>query len=180
MVMLIPNSERLCYALMGPADAEDLYDLDQDPDVMKYINGGKTTSREDLDAVFLPRLAAYTNPEKGWGLWKVSLLESNEFIGWVLVRPMHFFSQQTDWDDWELGWRFKQKHWGLGYATEAASQVMQSLQASQKLKRFSAIAMPENTASIAIMKKLGMRYLKTDLHKDPLGDEQVVYYSVDI
>ncbi|WP_395374312.1 GNAT family N-acetyltransferase [Marinicella sp. W31] len=174
----IPDSERLSYALMDASDADHLYDLDQDPAVMKYINGGKITSREEVDTVFLPRMAAYRDSEKGWGLWKISLLESNEFIGWVLVRPMHFFSEQPDWNDWELGWRLKQIHWGYGYATEAARQIMQSLSETQKLERFSAIAMPGNTASISIMKKLGMQYQKTDVHKDPLGDEEVVFYSV--
>ena len=173
------DSERLCYALMGPQDEDDLFDLDQDPAVMKYINGGKISSREHIQNVMLPRMAEYSNPEKGWGIWKVSLLDSNTFIGWILVRPMYFFDEQTAWDDWELGWRFKQSAWGKGYATEAARQVMQALQNHEDVNYFSAIAMPDNAASIGIMKKLGMRYIKTDLHKDPLGDEVVVYYSKD-
>jgi RimJ/RimL family protein N-acetyltransferase len=40
--------------------------------------------------------------------------------------------------------------------------------------------MPGNAASINIMKKLGMSYIKTDIHRDPLGDEEVVYYTLEI
>ncbi len=165
---------------MNDQDADLLYQLDQDIEVMRYINGGEMTSREDIQQVFLPRMASYTNAEKGWGLWKVTVSDSDEFIGWILVRPMDFFSEKPQWDNLELGWRFMQKAWGHGYATEAASAIMHKLRARGLAKQFSAIAMPGNQASIQIMKKLGMTYLKTDINKDPLGDVEVVYYQTSV
>ncbi len=179
MMIQIADSERLSYALMDESHAEWLYQLDQDPEVMKYINGGKPSSRKDIQEIMLPRMASYRNPEKGWGLWMVSTIDGNDFIGWVLVRPMHYFNELRDDADWELGWRFMQKSWGLGYATEAAQAVISALKAQCSQHRFSAIAFPDNSASINIMKKLGMSYVKTGIHKDPLGDEEVVYYTVD-
>lgn len=176
--MLIRDSERLSFSLMGPDDAQLLFELDQDVEVMRYINGGKMTTMQDVHDVFIPRMAQYTDKNKGWGLWKVCLSQSQEFIGWVLVRPMDFFNEQTQWDNLELGWRFKRAAWGKGYATEAAQQIKSALIATQDISKLSAIAMPENKASIAIMKKLGMHYLKTDINKDPLGDEEVVFYEV--
>lgn len=175
--MKIVNSDRLSYALMSDADADLLYELDQDVEVMRYINGGKMTTRQEVQDVFLPRLAQYTNADKGWGMWKLTTTDSNEFIGWVLVRPMDFFSGEPKWDDWELGWRLMRKAWGRGYATEAAKHLMHHLKSTQDLQKFSAIAMPGNEASINIMKKLGMTYQKTDIYTDPLGSEEVVYYS---
>jgi len=174
----INNSERLNFKLMGAKDAMLLFELDQDAAVMKYINGGKLTSMKEIKEVYIPRMAEYTRAEKGWGLWQVNVTNTQEFIGWILVRPMHFFSEQPQWNNWELGWRFKQASWGKGYATEAAKQIMNTLASTQSVKYFSAIAVPDNLASINIMKKLGMQYLKTDLHQDPLGDMKVVYYQV--
>lgn len=176
--MKIKNSERLSFALMSAADAELLFQLDQDVEVMRYINGGKLTTRQDVQNVFLPRMAKYANSEKGWGLWKVSVVDTNEYIGWILVRPMDFFNEQPQWDNWELGWRFMRKSWGHGFATEAAAHIMNALTVTQAVSKFSAIAVAENHASINIMKKLGMSYLKTGLHKDPLGDMEVVFYQV--
>lgn len=176
--MKVIDSERLSFALMGPEDAQLLFELDQDVEVMRYINGGKMTTMQDVHDVFIPRMAKYTDANKGWGLWKVCLRSSHEFIGWVLVRPMDFFSENPQWDNLELGWRFKRSSWGKGYATEAAEQIKSALINSQDIKKLSAIAMPDNKASINIMKKLGMQYLKTDLYKDPLGDEVVVYYEL--
>jgi RimJ/RimL family protein N-acetyltransferase len=165
---------------MDESDTQDLFDLDQNPDVMKFINGGKTTSMDDIKNIFLPRMASYTNPDKGWGLWKVNVLQSNLFIGWVLVRPMDFFTENPQFNDLELGWRFKQESWGKGYATEAAKQIMQALIENKSATEYSAIAVTENQASINIMKKLGMKFQKHDIHKDPLGDMQVDYYSLKV
>nr|WP_281368203.1 GNAT family N-acetyltransferase [Simiduia aestuariiviva] len=162
---------------MGVHDAELLFELDQDPEVMKYINGGSPTSRQDIDNVMIPRMMRYRNPEKGWGIWKVLLSEDQQFIGWILVRPMGFFSETPDWENLELGWRFKRETWGKGYATEAAAAIAAAFSTKADVATLSAIAVPENTASIAVMEKLGMRYLKTDLHRDPLGDAEVVYYA---
>jgi len=178
--MQVPDSERLSYALMGPEDAELLYELDQDQEVMRYINGGHMTTRQEVADIFLPRMAKYTHAEKGWGLWKVITRQDQQYIGWVLVRPMDFFSDQPQWHDIELGWRFKRVAWGQGYATEAARAVSQALIDLGEATHLSAIAMPGNAASIGIMKKLGMTYIKTGIHRDPLGDEEVVYYSKNI
>ncbi len=178
--MQVDDSERLSFSQMGDSDADLLFELDQDVEVMRHINGGKITSMQEIHEVFLPRLSKYKNLEKGWGLWKITLTKTCQFIGWILVRPMCFFSDQPQWDNWELGWRFKRSAWGNGYGTEAAQHVMNTLAEKQDVRKFSAIAVPGNQASINIMKKLGMKYLKTELHEDPLGDMEAVYYELDL
>ena len=178
--MNITDSSRLSYRLMTENDAQLLYELDQDPAVMKFINGGKPSSMDTITNSFIPRLKAFSNPDKGWGLWQVNTLDENSFIGWILVRPMHFFSDERNDEDLELGWRFKQMSWGKGYATEAAKHIALKLQQQNTYKAFSAIALENNHSSIGIMHKLGMKYLKHYVHKDPLGDLDVVLYSVTI
>ncbi|MBT0587642.1 GNAT family N-acetyltransferase [Alteromonas sp. SM 2104] len=169
------------------ADADLLYRLDQDPEVMRFISGGKPTSWSDITTVFSPRLAAYINSAKGWGLWGCFSTDTEDFIGWVLVRPMGFFDEHKLFDssqclrdiDIELGWRFKRAAWGKGFATEAAAHIMKSLNDLHGYRQFSAVALPQNSASIAIMKKLGMRFISRGLHRDPLGDMQLDTYSIE-
>lgn len=183
MGMTIPDSERLSYRPLTAADEALLFALDQDPAVMQYINGGKPSSPEEIRDTFIPRLERYADTEKGWGLWGVFLPgqpEHDGFIGWILIRPMHFFSDSPDWHDLEIGWRFKQQSWGKGYATEAARAVVEVVTALASVTHLSAIALPENTGSIGIMKKLGMHYSKTDLHRDPTGDMTVAYYTMTV
>ena len=178
--MKIHNSNRLSYQLMNANDAQLLFELDQDPAVMKYINGGKPTTKEDIENIYIPRVVSYTNTSKGWGLWKVTVNQSHEFIGWILVRPMDFFSDQPQLENLELGWRFMKKSWGNGYATEAAQHIMSVLIKNRSATQFSAIVVSDNLASISIIKKMGMRFQKQDIHKDPLGDMFVEYYIIDV
>jgi RimJ/RimL family protein N-acetyltransferase len=176
----VAPSERLYFRLLeaNQDDGNLLFELDQDVEVMHFINGGKPTSRDEIAEVFLPRLNAYRDAEKGWGLWAVFQSEDDQYLGWVLVRPMHFFSDSPDFDDIELGWRFKKSSWGKGIATEASKQIMYALHEQCHYKLFSAIAVTENYASIAIMKKLGMTFQSSGIHKDPLGDMLVDTYQV--
>ncbi|RHW77824.1 GNAT family N-acetyltransferase [Colwellia sp. RSH04] len=176
--MKVNHSERLSYRLMDQNDGDVLYQLDQDPEVMQFISGGKTNTMDDINNIFLPRMEKYTCPEKGWGLWQVCDKSTQEYLGWILVRPMDFFSDEPKYKDLELGWRFFKKAWGKGYATEAASAIKNALAEQTDIDYFSALAVEENIGSINIMKKLGMTFLKKELHKDPLGDLDVVYYQM--
>ena len=176
--MKIANSARLSYRLMDENNAEELFQLDQDPAVMKFINGGTPSSREQVKTVLIPRMQAYRDADKGWGLWQVNHTETGEYLGWVLVRPMYFFSDNPEVDNLELGWRFFQSTWGKGYASEAAQHIKQQLSHDKSIKSFSAIANENNFASVGVMKKIGMAYVKTYLHTDPLFECDVVYYQI--
>ncbi|QFU22837.1 GNAT family N-acetyltransferase [Shewanella eurypsychrophilus] len=193
--MIITETQRLRFDFMTKDDAISLFELDQDVEVMRFINGGKMTSMDDIESIAIPRLQSYANQVEGWGIWKVSLndltadtmnvslgLGTKErldtYLGWILVRPMDFFSDKPQWDNLELGWRFKQAAWGKGFATEAAFAVMNVVSQSSKINKISAIAIEENVGSINIMKKLGMSFLKKGIHKDPLGDMELVFYQM--
>lgn len=176
--MEIANSSRLKYRLMDSSDAEALFQLDQDPQVMKFINGGKVSTEETIATVLIPRMERFRDVEQGWGLWHISISATNEYIGWVLVRPMNFFSDQPEFNNLELGWRFFQSSWGKGYASEAAQHIKNHLAKNKQYKTFCAIADENNFGSIGVMKNLDMSYLKTYFHKDPLFETNVVYYQV--
>ena len=178
--MNIDNSARLSYQLIDKKDSKFLFQLDQNPEVMRYINGGNMSTRKDIGEVFIPRHNAYKNVEKGWGLWKVTVISTQAEIGWILVRPMGFFSDQPIWHDIELGWRFLQSTWGKGYASEAAVHIQQLLAKQTENKSFSAIAVKDNLGSITVMKRLGMKYIKAYIHSDSqLGDLDVVLYRIE-
>lgn len=146
---------------------------------MRFINGGEPTPMVVIEEVAIPRMLKYSLPERGWGLWKAQLLSNDEFLGWILVRPMYFFSPElpTEESNLELGWRFHQSAWGKGYATEAARAVATALRNEKLCDTFTAIAMEDNLASINIMKKLGMRFEKKAIHKDELWQAETVYYG---
>lgn len=177
--MDISNTSRLQFHFVTAADADFLWLLDQDDEVMKYV-GGHKTSKEAIADKFIPRIQAFADKDKGWGLWRVSEVNApHDDLGWILVRPLGFFTGNRDDENMELGWRFHRKTWGQGIATEAAAQVKAALMA-QGYRRFSAIALPENTASIAVMKKLGMTFSHLYHYQDAAFDDEVVVYQLNI
>lgn len=165
---------------MGQEDAQALWELDQDPEVMHFINGGKPNSMQTINEVFLPRMQAYTNANKGWGLWQVCDKASYEYLGWVLVRPMDFFTDKPNFIDLELGWRFFKKAWGKGYATEAAIAIKDAIASQTDIHYVSALAIEENIGSVGVMKKMGMNFTKKYTHQDPIGDFIAVHYQMSV
>jgi len=178
--MKITNTKRLSFRLMGQNDAQALWELNQDPEVMKFINGGKPESMDDICTKYLPRIEKFTVSKKGWGLWQVSNKVTQEYLGWVLVRPMDFFTDTPKFNDIELGWRFFKKTWGKGYATEAATAVKDAIANQTDIHYISAIALEDNLASVGVMKKMGMTFVKKYTHIDPMGDFIAVHYQMPV
>ena len=175
--MNIPVTKRLNFKLMDKNDWPQLYELDQDPAVMQYLTRGVPSSLDQIKSRSVPQMLTYRNAEKGWGLWQITKKQSNAFIGWILVRPMHFFSTAPDYSDIEIGWRFKQASWGHGYATEAAAAICLEIAKQSEVNAISATAVKDNLGSIKIMEKLGMQFIKSYLESDEYGDLPAVLYS---
>ena len=183
--MIINDSERLSFKLMSASDVQALWQIDQDPAVMKFLSDGIPTSMDKIKTIFIPRMEKYRNSEKGWGIWQVSDKRSNQYLGWVLIRPMGFFSETPDLSNLELGWRFFQHAWGKGYATEAAISIKNAIVANanrlnSEVMHVSALAVVDNLASIAVMKRMGMQFVKAYLHKDPIGNFDAVHYQMTV
>lgn len=176
--MHIPDTTRLTFHFMTRDDKERFCELDRDPEVMKYVTGRPMT-REDIEGTVLPRIAKYADRERGWGLWGMTRRDNGCYIGWVLVRPMHFFEpDRRDDTDLEIGWRLFRSEWGRGYATEGARAVVEALREHRACERVTAIAVKENTASTNVMTKLGMTFVREEVYDDPdLGDPICVVYS---
>ena len=85
--MIIIPSARLSYTLMTKADSELFFQLDQDPQVMRFLNGGKPATMTEINEIFIPRMERYLNEQKGWGLWQVNISSSkNILVGYSRVQ----------------------------------------------------------------------------------------------
>lgn len=176
MLQITPSS-RLNFVLMSMQDADLLHLVDQDEEVMRYLNGGKRSSMQQIQDVMMPRMALYRDEQTGFGIWQVRRSEDNCYLGWVLIRPMHFNTDSPSKDDAEIGWRFMRPYWGQGYASEAAKAIACAVfQHNPQLRFLSATATPDNAGSIAVMKKLGMDYVKHYVHRDSFGELDAVLY----
>lgn len=163
---------------MDGRDAPLLYELDQDPEVMRYLNGGQPSTWEQIEQLFVPRFTRYTDPASGRGLWEVRTRDVGEYLGWILVRQYGFDTSYHEPDNIELGWRLKRHCWGRGIATEAAAAIIGALRRQPGIRAFCAVADPANLGSLGVMRKLGMRHVDQRIHHTPWKDYDVLYYEM--
>lgn len=148
------QTERMILRQFEMDDVDNLVDLDSDPAVTRYINGGQSTSREFIVEKVMPRIFAYYEHLEQQGIWAVNEKTTGRFMGWFHLRPNHADPAET-----ELGYRFKQQYWGQGLATEGSLALIKKGFESLNLDIIVAIADPENSASIRVMEKAGLKYL---------------------
>jgi [ribosomal protein S5]-alanine N-acetyltransferase len=152
------TTERLYLREFTLDDAKLIYELNSDPLVTKYTEKGPDKNLEDaLKRLKNDILPQYKNRV---GRWAVFLKENDEFIGWCGVKYVEKENVYT------LGYRFFPKYWGKGYATEAAKASLEYATNVLHIKGIIAKAMNVNTASIHVIKKLGMVYLKNEICAD--------------
>ena len=109
-MIVIPPTSRLRFRLMDAGNAHDRklwFDLDQDPEVMRYLNDSKPTTWEENENFVAPRVATFTDPARGHGLWEIADKDSGDYLGWILVRCYRFDKPEREEDNIELGWRLK-------------------------------------------------------------------------
>ncbi len=76
------ETDRLIFRRFTEQDAPLLHDLDSDPEVMRYLTGGKPSSLADIVEEALPRLLAFYERFENLGFWAVHEKASGEFVGW--------------------------------------------------------------------------------------------------
>lgn len=71
-------------------------------------------------------------------------------------------------DIYEIGYRFKKKHWGKGYATEAAKASINYGFDNMKLDVIYGMTHADNLGSQNVFRKLGLKYINNfELNKEP-------------
>src|SRR6202163_1184074 len=83
---------RLEFRTFVAGDIGDVYRLDSDPSVMKYIADGKPASR-DAVAQRLKRFIRYPALYPDLGVWRAARRDTGAFIGWF---ALNYAGRSTD------------------------------------------------------------------------------------
>ena len=134
------------------ADAAALHAIYADAETMRYIGEAGRPS-PSLDAT-RRTLRSLTRHEEwhGFSLWAVDERESGETIG---IAGLAYVEDVGP--DVELAYLLRRDRWGRGYATEASRAALRIGLHELGLGCVVALAYPENTASVRVMEKIGMR-----------------------
>ena len=151
------ETERLVLRRFTADDVDNLVELDGDPDVMRYLNGGKPTPREEIEQETLPWFMGYYTRSEGYGFWVAIEKDTGAFLGWFHFRPY----DGSPADEPELGYRLRKEAWGKGYATEGSRALVQKGFLELGVRRVVAFTYGENTASRRVMEKAGLTLVRT-------------------
>lgn len=142
-------TERLILDTWQSSDWPAFRPIATDTDVMRYITGGVPWTDDQIRNFVDRQVKLYI--ERGFCRWKLVDRSSGDLIGFCGA------GMWRDHPDPEIGWWLARAHWGRGLATEAARAALKDAFERVRLDRVVSIARPENIASIAVMKKLGLQ-----------------------
>ena len=155
------ETQRLILREFTELDIDNLVDLDSDPLVTLYINGGKPTPRDYISEKVMPRILQYYKNLDNQGIWAALEKKTGTFMGWFHLRPNRENAEET-----ELGYRLKQQYWGRGIATEGSLALVKKGFEELDLDVIMAAADPSNAASRRVMEKVGLKYEKEKVEPD--------------
>jgi RimJ/RimL family protein N-acetyltransferase len=157
-------SERLLLRMFRQSDFDAYAEMCADPDVMRFLSDGQPLSRADA----WRNLALVVGhwQLRGFGLWAVEEKRTGSFVGRVGCW------QPEGWPGFEVGWVLGRQFWGKGYATEAALRAVDFAFNTLGRERVISLIQPENSASVAVALRLGMRF---DGYAEVLSQPVLVY-----
>jgi ribosomal-protein-alanine N-acetyltransferase len=152
------ETDRLLLREFIAADDIGMFELESNPNVHIYV-GNKPITHIDESRAYI-ELVQQQYKNLGTGRWAVILKETGEFIGWSGIKFItNEINQHKDF--YEIGYRFIEKHWGKGYATEAGKAFIDYAFNVMKVDALYAYADAGNENSRKILEKLGLRYVNS-------------------
>jgi len=161
------TTARIHLRRLTQADLYDLYILNSDAEVMKYVGRPPLTSLGEAQ-LDLTRYLSYYRKFDHLGVWACIDKESGAFTGLALLKKL----EPTD--ETEVGYRFHRSYWGKGIATEVCRALVTHGFDTAGLQKIVGITHPDNIASQKVLQKCGLSFERVWLYQQI----KVNYYSV--
>ena len=161
------ETARLIFRTWSEDDLELALGLWGDPRVTHYIDARAEWSMKDVQA----RLAQEIVSAEKWGVqyWPIFVRTTGEHAGCCGLRP-----KEPGKGVLEIGFHICSRHWGKGFATEAANRVMDHAFGALQANALFAGHHPDNRVSRHILQKLGFRHTHREFYA-PTGRRHLSY-----
>ncbi len=163
------ETQRLRLRRITDADAAFILELLNEPAYIRNIGDRGLRTLDDARRYIEVRLAP-DYEKRGFGLYAVEPRAGGAPLG------ISGLVKRESLQDVDIGYAFLQRHWGQGYALEAAQAVLRHARDDIGLKRLVAITAPDNEASMALLRKIGMRFEKVL----QLPEGESAFFSTDL
>jgi len=154
------ETPRLIIRDFDALDIQGIFELDSDPEVLKYLGKRPINSIEEAEEIVKSIRNQYT--QNGVGRWAVIDKTSNEFIGWTGLK--HEKVLRPEFTYYDLGYRLKKQYWGQGIATETSMLSLNYGFTKLSLSEICAAADVNHAASNKVLSRVGLKSLGTFDH----------------
>lgn len=162
---------RLILRPLSEADAANYAAIRYHPEVARWLPAAEGDPAENAKRTIAYFAECWANDGHGpWGMFLKEGGEEGALIGHGGLRVIPEFDRQT-----EILYALHPEAWGKGYASELGRVALRYGFERRGLDSIFAITKPDNLASQAVMKRLGMSYRKRVTYKDI----EAVWYDID-
>lgn len=163
------ETSRLKLRWFVSGDEDLLLAIWNDPAFIQYVGDrGIRTLEEAGEAMASGPLKLYE--DHGYGPFRISLPDADQAIGLCGV------FRRDNLDHPDIGFALLPEYCGKGYAYEAAAAVTAYARDDLRLPCITAIVSPDNSASIALIRKLGLNFER--MIKMPNDDKEICLYAI--
>jgi RimJ/RimL family protein N-acetyltransferase len=146
------RTQRLRIRALTPADIDDVFAYESDPEVCRYLPY-EPRSRDEVAEKLAQWSAALAMAGEG-DFWRLAIERAGEP---GVIGDIYFALKSTRDGTGEIGWVLHPGHNRHGYMTEAATAILDLAFTELGLHRVTAMLDARNTASAALCLRLGMR-----------------------
>ena len=141
------RTQRLMLRPFEDQDVQGITEMLADPETTRWIGGVKSATEAAASVTRMKQ----SFKGRGWGTLAVIPQGTTQCVGYCGVRPLAH-TQEV-----EIAFGLSKACWGRGYGTEASNACIDATFKALPLDSIVATVYPDNTRSIAVLKKLGMR-----------------------
>ena len=165
---LILETDRLKLREFGLDDTKFIIELVNSPGWLKFIGDRNIKTKADAKN-YLKYGPMKSYLENGYGLFMVEKKDDNTPIG------MCGIIRRDNLEHPDIGFAFLPSYNGQGYAYEIASATLEYAKKVLKIPEILAITVGDNVKSIALLEKIGLKFIKKIHLKD--DKEELLLYG---
>ena len=152
------QTSRLQVRLLRPTDLSPYQELQCNPNVLRYT-GAPANTPEEAEKDLSRLISLYQKPDNTFWIWAIVQKENDTLVGTCAI-----IIEEEGRS--EIGYRFLEKHWGNGYASEIIEPLINHGFSKMNLKTIFATVDVLNVASVKMLEKSQLNFIKQEWNDD--------------